>query len=53
MGVDLARIDAGSIEIERIVATEGSTAVRAADVNVSGTMKISDVEARGREPDRP
>jgi hypothetical protein len=48
IGVDLERIRAAELTIERILA-EGSaaTGVQAADVEVAGTVSISDVEARG------
>jgi hypothetical protein len=53
VGVDLSRIDAGSIEIERIRASRGSTAVRADDVRTEGKFTIRDVETDGGQPTHP
>jgi hypothetical protein len=53
VGVDLSRIDAGEINIAGITASGGSTAVRASDVTVQGSMNIQDVETRGQDPGHP
>jgi hypothetical protein len=52
-GLILNRIDAGSIDIERIAAAAGSTAVTAQDVKVVGAMRISDVAAGIPPSDHP
>ena len=53
VGVDLSRIEAGSIDISGVRAGEGSTGVRASDVKVDGAMSIRDVDAGGRQSENP
>jgi hypothetical protein len=53
VGVDLSRIDAGSIDIGNVRAGRGATGVRASDVKVAGSFKISGIDADTRKPDRP
>ena len=53
VGVDLTRIDASSIDIQRVRAREGSTGVRASDVTVEGALKISDIDAGAKADEHP
>lgn len=55
VGLDLTRVEAGNIDIERVRAIGDATAIRMADVTSAGDLTIKDIEANNGagQTDRP
>jgi len=53
VGIDLSRVEAGSLDIHDVHAAEGATGVRASDVKVAGAMNISRIDAGTQKPEHP